>query len=52
MCRIFWECDIPVDEVGELTEILDRDGNGVLDINEFLGACSRIRGDAKSRDVF
>ncbi len=49
--NVFTECDIPLEEAFELYDLIDRDQTGELDIDEFLGACSRIRGNCKSKDV-
>jgi len=49
--NVFRECEIPFEEAFELFDLIDRDQTGELDIDEFLGACSRIRGDCKSKDV-
>lgn len=49
--NVFKECEIPFEEAFELFDLIDRDQTGELDIDEFLGACSRIRGDCKSKDV-
>jgi len=49
--KIFLEVEIPVEDAAELFEILDMDGSGLLDMDEFLGACLRIKGEAKAKDT-
>ena len=46
------ECEIPFDEALELFDLLDAGGEHELPVDDFLGACSRIRGEAKSKDLY
>ena len=50
--QIFDICNVPLDDVGDIINLLDRDGVGLVNMDEFLGACTRLRGEAKSRDVY
>merc|ERR1712217_643409 len=43
--------DLDVSEVFGLFLLLDRDGNGFVDVDEFLSGCMRLKGPAKQVDL-
>merc|ERR1712187_918413 len=47
----FEALDISATDTITLFELLDRDGSGEVDINEFCDGCSRLRGEATSFDI-
>mmetsp|Transcript_53000 Transcript_53000/g.152699 ORF Transcript_53000/g.152699 Transcript_53000/m.152699 type:complete len:820 (+) Transcript_53000:66-2525(+) len=51
LIMFFKEIDIDISEAKGLFSLLDRDGSGAIDSDEFLGGCLRLRGPAKSLDL-
>jgi len=47
----FSSLGVDVTQAGKLFLLLDRDGSGFIDRQEFLHGCLRLRGDAKSVDL-
>jgi len=47
----FREVDIDTSEAQGLFLLLDRDGSGSIDADEFLSGCLRLRGPAKALDL-
>merc|ERR1712100_247907 len=47
----FVAVDLDRSEAKGLFHLLDMDGNGFIDVNEFLSGCLRLRGPAKSLDM-
>merc|ERR1712100_18992 len=47
----FVAVDLDRSEAKGLFHLLDMDGNGSIDVNEFLSGCLRLRGPAKSLDM-
>lgn len=47
----FKEIDIDTSEARGLFRLLDRDGSGTIDADEFLSGCLRLRGPAKALDL-
>lgn len=43
--------DLPVEEAQALFMVLDADGSGSLSVDEFIGGCLRLKGNAKSKDL-
>lgn len=43
--------DFPVDEPGNVFELLDYNNSGELTIEEFISGCVRMKGTAKSKDL-
>lgn len=43
--------DLPVQEAEALFMVLDADGSGSLSVDEFIGGCLRLKGNAKSKDL-
>lgn len=43
--------DLPVQEAEELFLVLDHDGSGSLNVDEFIGGVMRLKGTAKSKDM-
>lgn len=43
--------DLPVHEAEELFLVLDHDGCGSLNVDEFIGGVMRLKGTAKSKDM-
>jgi len=51
LITFFKEIDIDISEARGLFELLDRDGSGTIDADEFLSGCLRLRGAAKAIDL-
>eukprot|EP00400_MALV-I_sp_L67-5_P000018 gene18-393_t len=43
--------DLPVSDAEELFIVLDHSGDGELSVDEFIGGCVRLKGNAKSKDL-
>ncbi len=43
--------DIPPDDLKALFELLDADGSGEINVNEFRRGCLKLQGTAKSREM-
>eukprot|EP00929_Paragymnodinium_shiwhaense_P086789 TRINITY_DN4721_c0_g1_i1.p1 TRINITY_DN4721_c0_g1~~TRINITY_DN4721_c0_g1_i1.p1 ORF type:complete len:619 (+),score=92.21 TRINITY_DN4721_c0_g1_i1:190-2046(+) len=48
---LFAALEIGVDDAKELFDLLDEDGTQVIDLEEFMFGCLRLRGSAKALDV-
>jgi voltage-gated sodium channel len=49
---IFTLCEIPIDDVEELYDMLDDDQSGDITWSEFFDGCMKIRGDARGDELF
>jgi len=47
----FKDIDVDISEAKGLFDLLDRDGSGSIDADEFLSGCLRLRGPAKAVDL-
>lgn len=47
----FSKLGVDVNEVGKLFLLLDEDGSGCIDMDEFMFGCLRLKGEAKSLDL-
>jgi len=43
--------DLDVSDIKTLHRLCDLDGQGSVDVDEFIGGCSRLKGDASAMDV-
>jgi voltage-gated sodium channel len=50
--EIFALCEIPIDDVEELYDMLDDDDSGDITWSEFYDGCMKIRGDARGDELF
>jgi hypothetical protein len=50
--EIFALCEIPIDDVEELYDMLDDDNSGDITWTEFHDGCMKIRGDARGDELF
>jgi hypothetical protein len=50
--EIFALCEIPIDDVEELYDMLDDDQSGDITWKEFHDGCMKIRGDARGDELF
>jgi hypothetical protein len=50
--EIFALCEIPIDDVEELYDMLDDDNSGDITWKEFHDGCMKIRGDARGDELF
>jgi len=51
LITFFKDVDIDTSEARGLFQLLDRDGSGTIDADEFLSGCLRLRGAAKAIDL-
>merc|ERR1712156_191345 len=51
VCAYFHALGIDVSQAEQLFRLLDKDGSKMLNHNEFIAGCMRLRGHAKSLDV-
>lgn len=51
MAEVFKTIDVDIKEAGGLFRLLDLNGNGEVDSEEFLDGCLRLRGPAKALDM-
>merc|ERR1719150_2776283 len=49
--HFFKALDLEVSEAEGLFKLMDLDGNGVVDVEEFVAGCMRLRGGAKRLDL-
>lgn len=45
------QMELPIDDAGKLFEVMGGDGTRELDIDEFIEGCSKLKGQAQSRDL-
>mmetsp|Transcript_83262 Transcript_83262/g.129952 ORF Transcript_83262/g.129952 Transcript_83262/m.129952 type:complete len:151 (+) Transcript_83262:493-945(+) len=51
MKQYFEFLDVDISEAKRLFQLLDTDGSGTLEADEFLGGCMRLRGNARAMDL-
>jgi hypothetical protein len=51
LCHYFDSCDVDPGEARGLFKLLDANGSGVIDSEEFIMGCLRLRGNAKAIDL-
>merc|ERR1719168_218379 len=51
LCMYIEALGIFANDARVLFKLLDRDGSGLIDIDEFCDGCMRLKGEAKSFDV-
>merc|ERR1712176_545598 len=52
MTHLLEALDISPYDARSMFKLLDRDGSGSIDIDEFCNGCLRLKGDARSFDVY
>jgi hypothetical protein len=53
--EVLWrmrELDLPIDDASRLFSVMDGDGSRSLTLEEFLEGCTKLKGPARSRDMF
>lgn len=51
MCAFLLSFDLDIHDITNLFGLLDRDGNGFVDISEFVFGCLRLKGEASTLDM-